>query len=92
MFSSSMGDRREWFVNEAKIAIDIVTVHRAGSFLNRHLNFFRYHLLFFTFTPIVISALLYAGNGSSQGNANTGVGIAKLQYIDCLFMAFSAMT
>ncbi|KAK8865627.1 hypothetical protein IAR55_000772 [Kwoniella newhampshirensis] len=60
---------------------------------SRHLNFFRVHLLLFTFTPIVVACILYAGNGSASGNANsTNTGRQKVEFIDCLFICFSAMT
>ncbi|ODO07626.1 potassium ion transporter [Cryptococcus wingfieldii CBS 7118] len=59
----------------------------------RHLNFFRVHILVFTFTPIIASGIFYAANGSATGNANsTLTGLQKVQYLDCLFMCFSAMT
>ncbi|WVQ85711.1 hypothetical protein IAT38_007877 [Cryptococcus sp. DSM 104549] len=59
----------------------------------KHLNFFRLHILVFTFTPIVASCIMYAANGSAPGNANsTGTGRQKVHYIDCLFLCFSAMT
>ncbi|WVQ71337.1 hypothetical protein IAR50_000865 [Cryptococcus sp. DSM 104548] len=58
-----------------------------------HLNFFRAHILVFTFTPIIASGIFYAANGSATGNANSALtGVQKVQYLDCLFMCFSAMT
>ena len=47
----------------------------------QHLNFYRIHLLFFTFLPLIASAIFYASNGRNQ-----------IAYIDCLFLCFSAMT
>ncbi|KAI0645210.1 cation transport protein-domain-containing protein [Trametes meyenii] len=47
----------------------------------RHLNFYRIHLLFFTFTPLIFSGIFYAANGRYH-----------IDYIDCLFNCVSAMT
>ncbi|KAF8435126.1 cation transport protein-domain-containing protein [Boletus edulis BED1] len=49
--------------------------------LRRHLNFFRIHLLFFTFTPLIGSVILYASNGRYP-----------IAYIDALYMSVSAVT
>ncbi|KAF8552943.1 TrkH-domain-containing protein [Imleria badia] len=49
--------------------------------LRRHLNFFRIHLLFFTFTPLVCSVILYASNGRYP-----------IAYIDALYNSVSAVT
>ena len=57
-----------------------------------HFNFFRYHLLFFSVTPVIFACILYAGNGSAGGNANRSSGIAKVEFIDALFLCYSAMT
>jgi hypothetical protein len=58
-----------------------------------HFNFFRIHLLVFTFLPIVFSAFFYAANGDATGNAtDNAVGVQKVEYIDSLFLCFSAMT
>ena len=51
------------------------------SHLKVELNFFRIHLLFFTFVPLVFSAIFWASNGEFP-----------VQYIDALFMCYSAMT
>ncbi|KAI0776245.1 cation transport protein-domain-containing protein [Trametes elegans] len=51
------------------------------AYLLRHLNFYRVHLLFFTFTPLIFSGIFYAGNGEFH-----------IDYIDCLFNCVSAMT
>ena len=60
--------------------------------LTRNLNFFRYHVVFFTFTPIIFACIFYGANGNSTGNANVDVGRAKVQFIDALFLCYSAMT
>jgi hypothetical protein len=61
--------------------------------LTRHFNFFRIHLLTFTFVPVVFACIFYAGNGSATGNANSGdLGVKKVEFIDSLFLCFSAMT
>nr|ODN93176.1 potassium ion transporter [Cryptococcus depauperatus CBS 7841] len=58
-----------------------------------HLNFFRVHILIFTFTPIVAAGIFYGANGSVTSNANsTNLGRQKVEFIDCLFLCFSAMT
>lgn len=44
------------------------------------LNFYRVHLLVFTFTPLMFSGIFYAVNGQF-----------KIPYIDCLFLCFSCM-
>ncbi|KAG9312203.1 cation transport protein-domain-containing protein [Chiua virens] len=49
--------------------------------LRRNLNFFRIHLLFFTFAPLIFSAILYASNGRYP-----------ISYIDALFNSVSAIT
>ncbi|GAA5827392.1 hypothetical protein JCM5353_001456 [Sporobolomyces roseus] len=55
-----------------------------SKFASQHLNFYRIHLLFFTFLPLIASAIFYASNGPSPQN--------QIAYIDCLFLCFSAMT
>ncbi|KAI0827951.1 cation transport protein-domain-containing protein [Trametes gibbosa] len=52
-----------------------------GAYVFQHLNFYRVHILFFTFTPLLFSGLFYAGNGQYH-----------IDYIDCLFNCVSAMT
>ncbi|SPC67811.1 related to potassium transporter TRK-1 [Ustilago sp. UG-2017b] len=47
----------------------------------KHLNFFRVHVLVFTFTPLIAAAIFYACNGETHVN-----------FIDCLFVCVSAMT
>lgn len=56
-----------------------------SSFLHEaaHLNFYRVHLLIFTFTPLVFSGIFYASNGPSPQN--------QIAYVDALFMCTSAM-
>ncbi|PIL33508.1 transporter [Ganoderma sinense ZZ0214-1] len=62
-------------------------VHVPGRFRNskryvlKHLNFYRIHLLFFTFTPLICSGILYAANTDFH-----------VSYVDCLFNCVSAMT
>lgn len=61
--------------------------------LKCHFNFFRIHLLVFTFIPIIAACIFYAANGSASGNANSGLtGRQKVTFIDSLFLCFSAMT
>ncbi|KAF7315082.1 Potassium transport protein [Mycena indigotica] len=49
--------------------------------IRKELNFYRVHILFFTFTPLIFSGIFYASNGRF-----------KISYIDCLFNCVSAMT
>ncbi|GAA6010211.1 hypothetical protein JCM11491_005393 [Sporobolomyces phaffii] len=56
----------------------------AASFAKRHLNFYRLHLLFFTFLPLVASAIFYASNGPAPES--------HIAFIDCLFLCYSAAT
>lgn len=51
---------------------------------SQHFNFYRIHLLCFTFVPLVASGIFYASNGPSPQN--------QIAYIDCLFLCYSAMT
>ncbi|OSD00246.1 TrkH-domain-containing protein [Trametes coccinea BRFM310] len=51
------------------------------AYILRHLNFYRVHLLFFTFTPLIFSGIFYASNGEFH-----------IDYIDCLYNCVSAMT
>ncbi|WVR05584.1 hypothetical protein IAU60_002603 [Kwoniella sp. DSM 27419] len=61
--------------------------------VTQHLNFFRVHILVFTFTPIIFACILYAANGSATGNANsTRTGTQKVTFVDSLFLCYSAMT
>lgn len=59
--------------------------------LTKHLNFFRYHLLFFTFTPIIVSGIFYGANGKAPHDGSTA-DVQKVDYIDSLFLCYSAMT
>ncbi|EJD07960.1 uncharacterized protein FOMMEDRAFT_164765 [Fomitiporia mediterranea MF3/22] len=52
---------------------------RYWSEVTRHLNFFRIHLLFFIFSPLIFSAIFYAANGQFH-----------ISYIDALFNCVSA--
>ncbi|KAJ6589897.1 cation transport protein-domain-containing protein [Mycena vulgaris] len=49
--------------------------------IRKQLNFYRVHILFFTFTPLIFSAIFYASNGQYH-----------ISYIDSLFNCVSAMT
>jgi hypothetical protein len=61
--------------------------------LTRNLNFFRIHLTVFTLTPLIFACIFYGANGSATGNANsTNVGVQKVEFVDSLFLCFSAMT
>ncbi|KAK4058039.1 hypothetical protein OIO90_000778 [Microbotryomycetes sp. JL221] len=51
---------------------------RVTELSSRHLNFYRVHLLAFTFLPLIVAAIFY---GSNNGNS--------VPFIDCLFMAFT---
>ncbi|KZT72263.1 hypothetical protein DAEQUDRAFT_26204 [Daedalea quercina L-15889] len=53
----------------------------AWSFVIAHLNFFRIHLLVFTFTPLIFSGILYGANGEYH-----------ISYVDCLFLCVTSMT
>jgi hypothetical protein len=58
-----------------------------------HFNFFRIHLIVFTILPFIFSAFFHAANGKSIGNArDNAAGVQKVEYIDSLFLCFSAMT
>ncbi|KAJ7099551.1 cation transport protein-domain-containing protein [Mycena belliarum] len=48
--------------------------------LRKQLNFYRIHILFFTFTPLIFSAIFYASNGQYH-----------ISYVDSLFNCVSAM-
>ncbi|RPD57724.1 hypothetical protein L226DRAFT_512491 [Lentinus tigrinus ALCF2SS1-7] len=61
-----------------------VSLGRFGNFKSyvlRHLNFYRIHIVFFTFTPLIFSGIFYGANGEFP-----------VSYIDCLFNCVSAMT
>jgi hypothetical protein len=65
--------------------LDNVDPRPISSFLHEaaHLNFYRVHLLIFTFTPLIFSGIFYASNGPSPEN--------QIAYVDALFMCTSAM-
>ncbi|OBZ69496.1 hypothetical protein A0H81_10410 [Grifola frondosa] len=52
-----------------------------ASYVRHHLNFYRVHIIFFTFTPLIFSGILFACNGEFP-----------IAYIDCLYNCVSAMT
>ncbi|KAL1746627.1 cation transport protein-domain-containing protein [Schizophyllum fasciatum] len=59
------------------------------------LNFFRVHLLAFTFLPLVLSGIFYAAGphgGSATESTTSGDGPLRLAYLDALFLCYSAMT
>ncbi|KAH9965508.1 hypothetical protein BC827DRAFT_863004 [Russula dissimulans] len=60
--------------------LDETSFQRVYSFLSRSLNFYRLHILYFTFTPLVFSGIFYASNGRFH-----------IAYIDALFNSVSAM-
>ncbi|KAG6885394.1 hypothetical protein C0993_002357 [Termitomyces sp. T159_Od127] len=49
--------------------------------ITKHLNFFRVHVMYYIFTPLIFSAIFYASNGRYH-----------IPYIDALFNCVSAMT
>ncbi|KAH8823862.1 potassium transporter [Flagelloscypha sp. PMI_526] len=51
------------------------------TFLEKHLNFFRIHLLAFTFIPLIASGIFFASNGQYP-----------VSYVDSLFLCYSSMT
>ncbi|GAA6022173.1 hypothetical protein JCM10207_003933 [Rhodosporidiobolus poonsookiae] len=57
---------------------------KVSAFASNHLNFYRLHLLFFIFVPLIFSGIFYASNGPSEAN--------QIDYTDALFMVVSAMT
>lgn len=66
---------------------------RVSAFLSQHFNFFRLHLTVFTLLPLIVSGILYAANAGSTGNANyVATGVQRVEYVDALFLCFSAMT
>lgn len=73
---------------------------RLRSWLEKNLNFFRIHLLVFTFVPLVASAILYGVNGEYHIRERRLQGLLDLPdfdalfaaYIDCLFLSYSAFT
>ncbi|CAE6533332.1 unnamed protein product [Rhizoctonia solani] len=57
------------------------TLKKAWTNFCGSLNFFRLHVLFFTFTPLISAAIFYAANG-----------LYPVSFIDALFNCISAMT
>ncbi|GAA5876158.1 hypothetical protein JCM16303_007040 [Sporobolomyces ruberrimus] len=57
---------------------------KIATFSANHLNFYRIHLLTFTFAPLIFSGIFYASNGPLPKN--------QIAYVDALFMCTSAMT
>ncbi|KDN49926.1 TrkH-domain-containing protein [Tilletiaria anomala UBC 951] len=55
--------------------------HSIRELAGEHLNFYRVHVLFFVFTPLILSGIFYAANGA-----------VHIKYIDCLFCVVSAIT
>ncbi|KAJ7125143.1 cation transport protein-domain-containing protein [Mycena epipterygia] len=49
--------------------------------VRKELNFYRVHILFFTFTPLIFSGIFYASNGHYH-----------ISYVDALYNCVSAMT
>ncbi|KAH9927443.1 TrkH-domain-containing protein [Epithele typhae] len=49
--------------------------------LEKELNFFRVHLLYFTITPLIFTFIFYASNGKFH-----------ISFIDSMFLCYSAMT
>ncbi|KAJ7772100.1 cation transport protein-domain-containing protein [Mycena maculata] len=56
-------------------------MHSTWKAIRKQLNFYRVHILFFTFTPLIFSGIFYASNGQYH-----------ISYIDGLFNCVSAMT
>ncbi|KAH9891144.1 TrkH-domain-containing protein [Cubamyces lactineus] len=54
---------------------------RVRQFIEEEANFFRLHLIFFTFTPLVAAGIFYAVNGEFH-----------IPFIDALFVCYSALT
>ncbi|KAI0250923.1 cation transport protein-domain-containing protein [Lactifluus subvellereus] len=63
-----------------EVSSDETPSQQVYSFLRRNLNFYRLHILYFTFTPFIFSGIFYASNGHF-----------RVAYIDALFNSVSAM-
>ncbi|KAI9507993.1 cation transport protein-domain-containing protein [Russula earlei] len=59
---------------------DETSFQRVYSFFYSNLNFYRLHILYFTFTPLLFSGIFYATNGRFH-----------ITYVDALFNSVSAM-
>ncbi|EJD08024.1 TrkH-domain-containing protein [Fomitiporia mediterranea MF3/22] len=53
---------------------------KLAKYIARNLNFFRIHVLFFIFTPLIFAAIFYAANGATH-----------VAFIDALFACVSAI-
>lgn len=53
-------------------------------FSGNHLNFYRVHLIYFTFLPLFAASIFYASNGEEEDQ--------QIPFIDALFMCTSAAT
>jgi hypothetical protein len=69
--------------------------------LKAELNFFRIHLLFFLFTPLISAGIFYAANGQFQIRECLGHDSSLatcdsqrfiVAFIDALFLCYSALT
>lgn len=60
--------------------------------LYNNLNFFRIHLLYFIFLPLIVSGIFYAADKGSLDGDQDGSGTKGTSYIDSLFLCYSAMT
>ncbi|KAK7057587.1 potassium transport protein [Favolaschia claudopus] len=56
-------------------------MHSVWKSARKQLNFYRVHIIFFTFTPLIFSAIFYASNGQYH-----------ISFVDSLFNCISAMT
>jgi hypothetical protein len=60
-------------------------------------NFYRVHLLFFTFVPLILSGIFYAADGryhirESRRPFSRATTNRIIAYVDCLFLCYSALT
>ncbi|KAI0802967.1 cation transport protein-domain-containing protein [Irpex lacteus] len=58
-----------------------VTLEDIRDWLKKELNFFRVHLLFFLFVPLISAGIFYGANGEFH-----------IPFIDALFLCYSALT
>jgi hypothetical protein len=66
---------------DQNINVPFKETQRWKPWLREHLNFFRIHLLVFTFLPLLISIVLWASSGRY-----------KIKYVDALYVCYSAFT
>ncbi|THH31587.1 hypothetical protein EUX98_g2629 [Antrodiella citrinella] len=59
----------------------VSTLEDVYAWLKRELNFFRVHLLFFLFVPLVSAAIFWGANGRFQ-----------ISFVDALFLCYSALS